>query len=70
MNKHIYIPSGEPNSINELTKKALEDPDLYSMVIFDMGKDICINVIINLEKYAGERAALSFSKKIIKNLLD
>lgn len=64
MNKIIYIPSGEKGSINELSKRALDEPDNLVFEICDK-PTVCLNVISNLEQYAGAEIALSFAKKII-----
>jgi hypothetical protein len=62
--KNIHIPDGEKGSQNDLTKRALNDPDFTAMELFGKPK-VCINVISNLEQYAGADIALSFAKKVI-----
>ncbi len=63
----IYtIPDGEKGSINDLTRVALNenDMDFVAMMVSSSGQ--ALNLMWNIEKYAGPEKALEFASKVIK----
>ena len=59
------IPSGEKGSINDMTRAALDD-DMDFVAMMMRSSDQALNVMWNIEKYAGPEKALEFASKVIK----
>lgn len=63
----MYVPTGKPGSINDITKRILEyDDDPYMVMEVAGQPQVAINVINNLEKYAGAKRALQFACEYLK----
>jgi len=62
------IPTGEKGSINDLCKRAIENP---SEVAYELKYklNVGLNVIHTLEKYGYDKVAIKFAKSLIENQL-
>ena len=63
------IPSGEKGSINDMTRAALDD-DMDFVAVMMRSSGQALNVMWNIEKYAGPEKALEFASKVIKYYYD